>query len=68
MKKEYDLSQGERGKFFRPGIELNIPVYLEADVAKVVRERARKQGATINTVVNEWLRRRIQPKRSKPAA
>ncbi len=25
MKKEYDFSKGERGKFFRPDLELNIP-------------------------------------------
>ena len=38
MKKEYDFSKGVRGKFYRPGVELNIPVFLEPDVAKVVRE------------------------------
>jgi len=32
MKKEYDFSQGERGKFFRPGAKLNLPVYLEPDL------------------------------------
>ena len=32
MKKEYDFSKGERGKFYRPGIQLNLPVYLEPDV------------------------------------
>jgi hypothetical protein len=37
MKKEYDFSKGQRGKFFRPNAELNIPVYLEPDVAKVFR-------------------------------
>jgi hypothetical protein len=57
MKKECDFSKGERGKFYRPGAELNIPVYLEPDVAKVVRERARKKDASIAAVVNEWLRR-----------
>ena len=36
MKKEYDFSKGERGKFYRPETELNIPIYLEPDVAKVV--------------------------------
>lgn len=40
MKQEYDFSKGERGKFFRPGAELNIPVYLEPDVAKVFRNSA----------------------------
>jgi hypothetical protein len=60
MKKEYDFSKGERGKFYRPGVELNIPVYLEPDVAKVVRERARKKDASIAAVVNDWLRRDIR--------
>jgi len=32
MKKEYDFSKGERGKFYRPGIQLNLPVYLEPDL------------------------------------
>ena len=57
MKKEYDFSKGERGKFYRPGVELNIPVYLEPDVAKVVRQRARKTDTSIGAVVNEWLRK-----------
>lgn len=34
MKKEYDFSKGERGKFYRPGAQLNLPVYLEADLRK----------------------------------
>ncbi len=32
MKREYDFSKGERGKFFRPGTKLNLPVYLEPDL------------------------------------
>jgi hypothetical protein len=43
MKKEYDFFKGEREKFYRPGVELNIPVYLEPDVAKVVRQRATRR-------------------------
>lgn len=57
MKKEYDFSKGERGKFYRPGAELSIPVYLDPDVAKAVRARARKADATVGAVVNEWLRK-----------
>ena len=60
MKKEYDFSKGERGKFYRSGVELNIPVFLEPDVAKVVRERARKSDASIGAVVNDWLRQDIR--------
>jgi len=32
MRKEYDFSKGERGKFYRPGIQLNLPIYLEPDL------------------------------------
>ena len=60
MKKEYDFSKGERGKFYRPGVELNIPIYLEPDVAKVVRERARESDASTAAVVNNWLREKIR--------
>ena len=40
MKKEYDFSKGERGKFYHPDAELSIPIYLEPDVAKVFRSSA----------------------------
>ncbi|MFZ4440787.1 MAG: hypothetical protein ACOYOS_20410 [Syntrophales bacterium] len=39
MKKEYDFSKGDRGKFYRPDIQLNLPVYLEPDIReKVIQE------------------------------
>ena len=60
MKKEYDFSKGQRGKFYRPDVELNLPVYLEPDVAKVVRERARRKDASMGAVVNDWLRKDIR--------
>lgn len=40
MKKHYDFSKGERGKFYRPGAELSIPIYLEPDMARVFRSSA----------------------------
>ena len=60
MKKEYDFSKGKRGLFYKPGAELNVPVYLEPDVAKAVRRRAHKKDVTISKVVHEWLRKEIQ--------
>ena len=61
MKKEHDFSRGERGKFYRPGVELHIPIYLEPDVAKAVRQFARKTDASIGAIVNERLRKDIRP-------
>ncbi|MCP4457334.1 MAG: hypothetical protein GY816_04815 [Cytophagales bacterium] len=59
MRKEYDFSKGERGKFYRPGVELNLPIYLEPDVAKFVRELAKAKNEEIEAIVNDWLRQDI---------
>jgi hypothetical protein len=60
MKREYDFSKGERGKFYRPDLQLNIPVYLDSDVADAVRQYAKKGRSDIGALVNEWLRRDIK--------
>ena len=65
MKKGYDFSKGERGKFFHPDVELNIPVYLEPQVAEAVRELARKRNTNMGRVVNEWLRTHLRAERQR---
>ena len=58
MKKEYDFSKGQRGKFFRPNTELSIPVYLEPDVAKVFRtSEAVNEGLRALLRISETTRR-----------
>jgi len=32
MKREYDFSKAGRGKLYRPGAKLNIPIYLDESV------------------------------------
>ena len=59
MSKEYDFSKGERGKFYRPDVELNLPIYLEPDVAKFLRELAQAKNMAIESIVNDWLRQDI---------
>ena len=56
MKKQYDFSQGERGKFYRPDAELKIPVYLDAENLSFVERIAQKKNKNISTVVNELIR------------
>jgi len=56
MKKEYDFSKAERGKFHRPGVKLNIPVYLESEVQDFVDKIAEARQSDTSTVVNELLR------------
>jgi len=56
MKKEYDLSKGTRGKFYRPNIRLNLPVYLDADVAEFIQKFAKRKNVDPQTAVNKILR------------
>ena len=60
MKEEYDFSQGERGKFFRNDIKLNLPVYLDDDVFEFVEKIAKRKNIDIQTVVNQLLKRDIK--------
>jgi hypothetical protein len=59
MKDEYDFSKGERGKFYRPGVRMNLPVYLDEDVLKYLRERAEAKGVSLSDLVNELLKQDI---------
>lgn len=56
MREECDFSKGERGKFFRPDLKLNIPIYLEEEVSAFVERIASKKGVDRSSVVNELLR------------
>jgi len=56
MRKEYDFSKGERGKFFHPDMKLNIPIYLDEEVSEFVENIASKKGIDRSSVVNELLR------------
>ena len=56
MEKEYDFSKGERGKFHRPDIRLNLPVYLESEVLAFVEKLADKRNQDISFIVNQLLR------------
>lgn len=56
MKKEYDFSKGTRGKFYRKNVRLNLPIYLDDDVAEFVRKYAKRRKVDSQTIVNKLLR------------
>ncbi len=60
MPGEIDFSKGTRGKFYRPGALLNLPVYLEADVQAYLADRAQARGIEIAQLVNELLKKDIE--------
>ena len=56
MKREYDFSKGERGKFYRPNVRLNLPVYLDDDIVALVQVTAERKKVDAQTIVNQFLR------------
>lgn len=56
MKKEYDFSKGERGKFYRPEATFNVPIYLEPENQSFVEDIAQKRKSDMSQVVNELIK------------
>ena len=57
MKKQYDFSKGERGKFYDPKAQFNLPIYLDPEMAKFIRELADSRNTDMNNIVNSLLRK-----------
>ena len=64
MKKEYDFSKAEQGKFYRPIDKLEIPVYLDKDVEKFFYQRAKGRDIDLKQVVDTILRKEMDLLRS----
>ena len=60
MKEEYDFSKGVRGKFYRPGAQLKLPVYLNHEVQSYLAKRAAERGVELSVLVNDLLRKDIE--------
>ncbi len=57
---EYDFSKGERGKFFRLGAEVRLPIYLDSDIQTYLAGRAVQKGLPLGELVNGMLKQEIQ--------
>lgn len=62
MKDEYDFSNAEQGKFYRPLEDLDIPVYLDKDNKDyfIHRIRGHKMPFSLNETINSLLRKDIE--------
>jgi hypothetical protein len=60
MKKEYDFTNAQQGKFYIPIEEIEAPIYLEKDVAHFFAERLKGNTQTLQALVNELLRKDIE--------
>ena len=59
MPAEIDFSRGVRGKFYRPGASLRLPVYLESDVQAYLVALAARKGVPLSELTNELLKKEI---------
>ena len=62
MKDEYDFTDAEQGRFYRPLEELDIPIYLDKEVKAffIQKLRAKGQHFSLNEMINALLKKDIE--------
>jgi hypothetical protein len=60
MKAEYDFSKDIKGKFYYPNAELNLPIYLEPEIAEFVQKLATEKGVDRSRIVNMLLKKDME--------
>ena len=60
MKREYDFSKAVRGKFYRKGAELRLPIYLDAKLQEQVERLAEKNGKDVGEMVNQFVKKEVE--------
>jgi cytidylate kinase len=60
MKREYDFSKAVRGKFYRKGAELRLPIYLDAKLQNRLESLAQKKGKDIGEMVNQLVKKELE--------
>lgn len=60
MKPEYDFSRAERGKFYRKGAEIRLPIYLDAKLQHRLEQVAKKRGKDLGEVVKQILTKEVE--------
>ncbi|EKD26270.1 MAG: hypothetical protein ACD_79C01288G0003 [uncultured bacterium] len=60
MKKTYDFSKGTRGRFYKPNLKLNVPIYLDSKSFSFVESIAQKKHSDVSAVVNDLIKSDMQ--------
>jgi hypothetical protein len=60
MKRHYDLSKAERGKFYRKGALVRLPIYLNDQLQKRLERIAQKKGQDLGDVVSDPLTKDVE--------
>ncbi len=62
MKKEYDFTNAEQGKFYRPIEELDIPIYLDKEVKNFFMRNLKDRSSdfSLNKIINSLIKQDIE--------
>jgi len=60
MRKEYDFSKAEQGKFYRPVEKLEIPIYLDKRVKEFFSKKALARNIELDKVINTILSKEME--------
>ena len=62
MKKEYDFTDAEQGKFYRPIEELDIPIYLDKEIKEffINNIQNKTDSFSLNKLINSLLKQDIE--------
>jgi hypothetical protein len=60
MKPHYDFSNAERGKFYRKGARLRLPIYRDGQLQKRLERIAQKEGIDIGELVGRLLLKDVE--------
>jgi len=60
MKRHYDFSKAERGKFYHKGARLRLPIYLDGQLQKRLERIAQKKGQDLDEIVRDLLTKDVE--------
>lgn len=55
-----DWSKAVRGKFFRPGISRQIPIYLDPEIQEFLSKQAARRRMETSALVNKLLKKDVE--------
>ncbi|MBI1883534.1 MAG: hypothetical protein HYS08_04950 [Chlamydiae bacterium] len=60
MRKEYDFSKAQRGKFYHKGAKLRLPIYLNSELQNRLERIAQKKHTNMGEIVNQLIRKDME--------
>lgn len=60
MKKEYNFAKAEKGKFYTPAEQIELPIYLDKSIKDFYKNAALLKKIDLNKMVNSILKKEME--------